>query len=74
VTRSGIEIYLKQIGQREPSRRFKAEGKHYDVIFFRTRLKRYFESMRTKESRSLIPWKPPTTGPQSSSSRTTTAI
>lgn len=34
VIRSGIIIYLKQVGQPEPSRRFKAEGKHYDVYIF----------------------------------------
>jgi len=32
--RSGLVIYLKQIGQREPGREFKAAGKHYDVYIF----------------------------------------
>jgi catechol 2,3-dioxygenase-like lactoylglutathione lyase family enzyme len=32
--RSGIVIYLKEVGQREPGRQFKAEGKHYDVYIF----------------------------------------
>ena len=32
--RSGIVIYLKEVGQQEPSRQFKAEGKHYDVYIF----------------------------------------
>ena len=34
VIRNGIAIYLKQVGQREPSRTFKAEGQHYDVFIF----------------------------------------
>lgn len=32
--RSGIIIYLKEVGQREPGRPFRAEGRHYDVFIF----------------------------------------
>jgi uncharacterized glyoxalase superfamily protein PhnB len=34
VIRTGIVIYLKQIGQPEPSRQFKADGNHYDAFIF----------------------------------------
>jgi uncharacterized glyoxalase superfamily protein PhnB len=32
--RSGILIYLKKVGQPDPGRKFRKEGKHYDVYIF----------------------------------------